>query len=138
MFVCILGEINKRGVLIMADMEVIRSNISGIKCDNPECKYRDDEVKYEDYIHWLNKPCPECGSNLLTEADYNVVLKMVKAVNFINRLVTMVTPPFMRKKAKPLEEMDKLTRVTVELNGTGKATVEIHEPEENKKVNDNE
>ena len=122
----------------MADQEVIRSNISGIKCDNPECSYRDDEVKYEDYIHWLNKPCPECGSNLLTEADYNIVLKMVKAVNFINRLVTMVTPPFMRKKAKPLEEMDKLTRVTVELNGTGKATVEIHEPEENKKVNENE
>lgn len=63
---------------------------------------------------------------------------MVKAVNFINRLVTRVTPPFMRKRVKPLEEMDKLTRVTVELNGTGKATVEIHEPESQESVNENE
>lgn len=122
----------------MADLEVIKSNISGIKCDNPECSYRDAEVKYADYINWVNKPCPECGSNLLTEADYNIVLKMVKAVNFINRLVTRVTPPFMRKRVKPLEEMDKLSRVTVELNGTGKATVEIHEPEEKKQGNENE
>ena len=122
----------------MAKVEVIKSNISGIKCDNPECSYRDNEVKYEDYINWVNKPCPECGSNLLTESDYHVVLKMVKAVNFINRLVTMVTPSFLRKRVKPLEEMDKLTRVTVDLNGTGKATVEIHEPEEKKKGTEND
>ena len=122
----------------MEKVEVIKSNISGIKCDNPECSYRDDEVKYEDYINWVNKPCPECGSNLLTESDYHVVLKMVKAVNFINRLVTMVTPSFLRKRVKPLEEMDKLTRVTVDLNGTGKAIVEIHEPEEKKKGTEND
>lgn len=46
--------------------------ISGIRCDNPECNYRHDEVALSDYGEWLNKPCPHCGENLLTEADFNI------------------------------------------------------------------
>lgn len=52
----------------------------GIKCDNPECDYRDDTVKMEDWESYVNKPCPECGENLFTEEDYN------KTKNFLNIL----------------------------------------------------
>ena len=78
----------------MEKVEVVKANISGIKCDNKECSYRDDSVKFEDYGNWLNKPCPECGSNLLTESDYVAVLRMVKIVNKLNKFVTRITPIF--------------------------------------------
>jgi len=48
--------------------------ISGIKCD--KCKFSDPTVKYEDYDKWLNKPCPDCGENLLTQEDYNFCKQM--------------------------------------------------------------
>lgn len=47
-----------------------RAIIQGIKCDNEECDYVDPTVQYEEYPNWLNKPCPMCGENLLTEKAY--------------------------------------------------------------------
>ena len=41
-------------------------NISGIKCDSLTCDYYDNNVHVNGYEDWLNKPCPKCGSNLLT------------------------------------------------------------------------
>ncbi len=52
--------------------------ISGIKCDNPKCNYTDPLVKYEEYPEYVNKPCPECGSNLLTEQDYEMCKTMIE------------------------------------------------------------
>jgi hypothetical protein len=57
---------------------------SGIKCDH--CTYRDDSVLSSDYINWLNKPCPECGENLLTEADFNSFLVLEQAVKMVNEM----------------------------------------------------
>ena len=54
---------------------------SGIKCDNPECNYRDDTVLFEDYPKWVNKPCPLCDRNLLTEEDYNHAVLMTDIIN---------------------------------------------------------
>lgn len=42
--------------------------INGIKCDS--CDWDDMSVRYENYKEWLNRPCPECGANLLTRSDY--------------------------------------------------------------------
>ncbi len=53
--------------------------ISGIKCDN--CSYKDDSVKFEDYLEWLNKPCPDCGENLLTQKDYDYCINMDNLLN---------------------------------------------------------
>ena len=44
--------------------------VYGIQCDNPTCDYNDPTVQYESYPEYVNKPCPKCGSVLLTEADY--------------------------------------------------------------------
>lgn len=59
-------------------------NIRGIKCDS--CDYNDENVPFSDYPKWVNKPCPECGENLLTQADYDSCLKMVNAVDIINSI----------------------------------------------------
>lgn len=60
-------------------MEIV---ISGIKCDN--CSFRDNNVHFSEYPQWLNKPCPECGHNLLTNKDYNTCLKTLEAVKQAN------------------------------------------------------
>ena len=58
----------------------------GIKCDNPECDYTDPNVSIEEYGEWLNKPCPKCSANLLTQADYDNVQAIIAAVSAINKV----------------------------------------------------
>lgn len=92
-------------------MKAIEFNIKGIKCDNPDCDFRDETVKFEDYPLWLNRPCPKCGWNLLTQADLDATKALIKLVNIIN----WITKPFMfiLKKTKRI-------KVFAEMNGTGK------------------
>lgn len=59
-------------------------SISGLKCDNPNCDYQDMSVPFEDYEKSINKPCPECGESLLTQEDYDNVVKMVDAMDIVN------------------------------------------------------
>ena len=54
--------------------KLVEITISGIKCDNEDCDYRDDSVSRDNYPAYVNKPCPECGDNLLTQADYDTVV----------------------------------------------------------------
>lgn len=63
----------------------IEPQISYIICDNKSCNFKDD-VKFEDYASWLNKPCPLCGDNLLTEEDHQNVLILTGAAKIINSL----------------------------------------------------
>ena len=60
--------------------------IAGIKCDAPGCDYREDDIPMEDYEEWLDRECPECGANLLTEADLNTVKILMATVALANKL----------------------------------------------------
>lgn len=62
----------------------VEHRIRGIKCDNPFCDFRDDTVEFEEYPGWLNRPCPLCGSNLLTQADLDATVRLLRRVNQIN------------------------------------------------------
>ena len=64
----------------------VELNISGLKCDNPNCDYNDPSVPFSDYEKSVNKPCPKCGDNLLTQDDYNQTLQMVQAVELLNKM----------------------------------------------------
>lgn len=59
-------------------------NITGIKCDN--CSWHDDSVQYNDYPKWLNKPCPNCGANLLTKKDYKAAKRLMKITKMFNKM----------------------------------------------------
>lgn len=63
-------------------MKLAECTIYGIKCDH--CDYRDDSVQFEDYPLWLNRPCPKCGANLLTQADFDAVVHLLKTCEEIN------------------------------------------------------
>lgn len=95
-------------------MQPINLNIKGIKCDNPNCDFLDKTVEFKDYKAWLNKPCPRCGSNLLTNSDINTVKIMIGIANLIN--------PILRPFAKP--DTKKVT-VAVEMNGTGQVDLKL-------------
>jgi hypothetical protein len=56
----------------------------GLKCDNPHCDFEDETIPIEDYEKWINKPCPKCGENLLTQEDYDQTMQILDAMSIIN------------------------------------------------------
>lgn len=91
----------------------VELNIHGIQCD--ACDYSDMSVKVEDYPKWVNKPCPKCGENLLTEADYNNVKMMMEFAKLANSVIP------------PSEVEEEPVRISVKMNGTGDMDFEIKE-----------
>jgi hypothetical protein len=60
------------------------SQLGQLVCDNPSCDYVD--VTGQVFSPALiGKPCPKCGSNLLTEKDYNSTANLLKVIDWINR-----------------------------------------------------
>lgn len=105
-------------------MEIVDLNVRGIKCDNPECDYSDMAVKYENYPQWLNKPCPKCGANLLTQEDLDATEQLMEIVNLTNEIL--------KDSGLEKQDMNKYI-VPVEANGTGELSFgEIKKPEEEK------
>lgn len=73
-------------------IEISQENL--IECDNVECDYvivnttKDPNTCTKEYI---NKPCPECGTNLLTEKDYLDSLKIMKVIRRLNKWFSWLT-----------------------------------------------
>ena len=86
--------------------------VSGLKCDNPNCTYKDDSVQRFEYEASINKPCPECGEPLLTQKDCDAVVFMEKMDN--NPIIRMIGKLSGRK-----------TKVT--LHGKGFEDIELEE-----------
>lgn len=66
--------------------ENITYETSGIQCDTEGCDYADPTVTVDDLINWIDKPCPICGANLLTQADYDNFMKLIDAVKLVNSM----------------------------------------------------
>lgn len=83
--------------------------IKGIICDNPGCDYRDDSVEFKDYKAWLNKPCPKCGTNLLTKEDVRTIKRLIRYTKVINFLLN----PFIKGN-------EPRVKYPIEMDGSGK------------------
>lgn len=101
-------------------MEQLELNIDGIRCDNEACTYHDDTVKVEDYAKWVNKPCPFCSSNLLTEADYNNVQELIQTTQMINSM----SPEQLQALVGHIDTAETVQMI-IEINGTGKMDFKI-------------
>lgn len=77
-----------------------------VKCDNPNCDYINKNVAIEDFHDWVNKPCPNCGSNLLTNRDYTTLKRLLFLFGILNILL-------------PEEKESKKTNVTFRSDGSG-------------------
>lgn len=73
------------------------SNIGELHCDAPGCGYVSPEA-----LPWgeglIGLPCPKCGANLLTRADYSRTERMMRVVDFLNRIFG---PIFGRRDTPP-------------------------------------
>lgn len=67
-------------------------------------------VKYENYQEWLNKPCPKCGANLLTQEDLDATEQLMEIVNLTNEVL--------KDLGLEKQDMDEFV-VPIEANGTG-------------------
>jgi hypothetical protein len=94
----------------MMNKDPVTFKVAGIKCDTEGCNFKDDTVKQEDYKQWLNKPCPLCGANLLTQADYNIVAAL-------NTFASLCNAPVIKQVLKAIGGKKKNFKVN--LNGTG-------------------
>jgi len=64
-----------------------------IVCDNIACNYK--VLKSEDdrtqIGYYLNRPCPDCGENLLTEKDLRDYINLMKYVSWMNKWFSWIT-----------------------------------------------
>jgi uncharacterized C2H2 Zn-finger protein len=66
-----------------------------VTCDKPGCGYIVTHTKGanpdEELLHYVNKPCPNCGEVLCTPKDYMNHVRIGKVVKFINRWFGWIT-----------------------------------------------
>lgn len=71
-----------------------------IECDNLNCDYtvptapgdeNIDSANHSRVVSFINKPCPECGENLLTIDDYKNYDVLLKTVAWINKWFSWLT-----------------------------------------------
>jgi ssDNA-binding Zn-finger/Zn-ribbon topoisomerase 1 len=100
--------------------------IKGIKCDNKSCDYRNENVDFEEYENWLNKPCPKCGANLLTQKDLDNTKALANLTNIINAILP---------KSEAEGDGEKII-LNVEMDGTGNMNFKLKENKEPKYFQD--
>lgn len=101
--------------------QVLELNIGGIKCDREGCDYSDASIKVQDYPEWINKPCPNCSENLLTQADFDNVQRLLRTSNLLNSM----SPEELALMGVYMPEDDEIVQMNIEMNGTGKVEFEI-------------
>lgn len=62
------------------------TNDGGLKCDNINCDWVDKTIAFNNYQEWINKPCPKCGENVLTEEDYKNAEVVRLSIDLINSM----------------------------------------------------
>jgi hypothetical protein len=72
-------------------------NVSGLKCDNPLCDYKDMSILSSRYKQYVNAPCPKCGENLLTEADYKSLKVLRGIARFVNFIYFFIPKSMIKK-----------------------------------------
>lgn len=73
-------------------IEITQENL--IECDNQNCNYviiNQSKDANESIKQYINKHCPKCGENLLTEKDYLDSEKFMYVLNWMNKWFSWFT-----------------------------------------------
>lgn len=87
-----------KGIRSMEKVTFISAMPRGMKCDNPECDWKDIYVRFENYEEYIDRPCPKCGSNLLTRECYERACAGIQTAERINDFLNKVMPKFVKRK----------------------------------------
>jgi HPt (histidine-containing phosphotransfer) domain-containing protein len=70
----------------MSNFEI--QSMGYIQCDNPGCGYESptETTSLEHLKEQIGTPCPKCGSNLLTQEDYDDTAKTFEYLNILNEM----------------------------------------------------
>ena len=63
-------------------------------------------VEFKDYAEYINKSCPDCGENLLTETCIDNVLSYIRSSLMVNSMIHKILPQSLLKKAKTLPKVE--------------------------------
>src|SRR5438045_4235424 len=101
----------------------------GLKCDNPKCDWQDKTISFADLENHINRRCPKCGQNVLTEKDFENAMITKLTADYINTLspeelkemsgpvdIEKLKSNPMFENAKGLEFLKTKERVIVHLN----------------------
>ena len=69
--------------------KVINIKTSKIYCDAEGCDYVSEPVDSLTAMQYVDKPCPKCGNNLLTMADYGIMKRFLDLVETLNEMLTI-------------------------------------------------
>lgn len=65
-------------------MSNIEIQSMGLQCDSESCDYIDYDYIQDQIESYINKPCPKCGENLLTEQDYKNQMLLLNLISLVN------------------------------------------------------
>jgi len=88
----------------------------GLHCDNVECDWADETIQFEDYQSHIDAPCPKCGENILTQADFDTAQEIKDFAEFMQHLAEKID--------LPVDDTDE-RRVVVEFKGDGSGKVNV-------------
>ena len=76
----------------MSDKQYVACNVTYMKCDALGCDYRTEDVSNETLVTYLNKPCPKCGENLLTDKDFEEFEAHQTLAAILNKQIEKISP----------------------------------------------
>lgn len=98
---------------------------NGLKCDEEGCGYRNPNVQLQDMSAWIGALCPDCGSPLLTETQYESMQDVLELVGVIN---SMADDPVIRELMETAANEGN-RRAKFSVNCTKDADIEVGELE---------
>ncbi len=109
----------------MENHQNIEVTDSGIVCDNPQCDYEDKSVLGENLSEWVDRPCPKCGENLLTQQDLDDWTKTRELLDQLNGIDPAVLEELVQKSGKsPEQMMDELRERFPDVPGIADVTLD--------------
>lgn len=110
----------------IANHHRIENTSGGLVCDSELCDFEDASIDYADYPKWINKPCPKCSANLLTEEDCNNAVNLNITAILINSLSEEQCLELSELTAK-LKELNQLPNNEMFANAIGKELLETEQ-----------
>ena len=93
---------------------------SGLQCDNRNCHWEDQSIKFEEYPKPIDAKCPECGDVILTQEDYDFCQAVNAEKSFMKKAWMVLKGPkhWKTKVEVHVEDDNKTSSVYIDkING---------------------